>query len=443
MKIYKRSYEKKILSWKNKALRKPLLLIGARQVGKTSILKNIGSVHFPKAHYFDFQKDQKLHLIFAPDSSPQRIVNELELHLGHSLDLTNDLIIFDEIQNCPQALASLKYFAEDFPQSFIAAAGSLLGVYLNSDKHVGFPVGKVETHYLYPLSFAEYVLATETGPLANALEDISFKNPPTPFVHKKFLEKLFEYFIIGGMPEVISIFEQYKAHPIEAYTHARCLQKELIENYKGDISKHSGKIKAVKIEAVLNSIPKQLAAPITENKKFVFKDLLSGPSNFGELEAPIEWLIKAGLAYKVPIIEKAEIPLGAYSTPNRFKLYLFDIGLLGAMLDLSPLSLLKQNYGQFKGYFAENFVLQQLTSFGKVPVYCWQKGKSEIDFIITGEESPVPIEVKAGINLKAKILANFIQKYSPQQTVLLSLEQMGSDQIYQQLPLYLAHQVPL
>lgn len=434
MKKLERYKIQQLTEWMNKSLRKPLILLGARQVGKSFLLKTFGEKYFKNVFYCDFFRDESLHLIFEKDRSPERIIQDLELHFNKKIFIENDLIIFDEIQFCPRALSSLKYFAQDYPKSFIASAGSLLGVYL--DNNEGFPVGKVETIYLYPMSFEEYLMARGEEQLAKIIQKTSCENPPSSFSHQKLLDKMLEYFVVGGLPEVVSIFLENQSHAVEAYEKVRKLQLELINNYKADIAKHSGKIKAVKIESVFKSIPLQLAKSVNQSK-FVFKDVLRGVSNYEQIEAPLEWLIKAGLVIKVPIIDKAEFPLEAFAQNNRFKLYLFDVGLLGAMLDLPAKIILDSCYGQFKGYFAENFVLQELKSHLNCPIYNWQKGKAEVDFVMGYDDSILPIEVKAGLNLKAKSLKIFCETYSPKTSILFSIEALRSETKKILLPLYL------
>ncbi|MBF0208708.1 MAG: DUF4143 domain-containing protein [Oligoflexia bacterium] len=308
---------------------------------------------------------------------------------------------------------------------------------------MGFPVGKVESKYLFPMNYQEFLRAIKKTMYANLLDEINLKNAPSESIHQKLIDFLLIYFVVGGMPEVIDIYSENQEHPWSAYTAVRAKQIELVNNYKGDIAKHSGKIKAIKIEAVFKSIPSQLAQEQKEHKKFVFKDILKhGNSNFQNLEGPVEWLIKAGLVKKVFIVEKAQIPLVAYAKENRFKLYLFDVGLLGAMLNLSPKNILLDNYGMAKVFFAENFVLNEMySSFNQASankeIYSWQSGKSEIDFLVEHGGEIIPIEVKSGINTKAQSLKVYTEKYNPSTKILLSQLSISGTKTNQILPLYL------
>ena len=431
-----RKIYKKLINWKNELTRKPLLLQGARQVGKTYCLDKLGKNEFEKYHIFDFMEHPGLNQIFEQNLQPQRILRELSIYNDIDINPDKDLIIFDEIQQCPKALTSLKYFSQKLPDAYIAATGSLLGIGLSNDS---FPVGKVNRYKLYPMDFEEFLQALGQTRLAELLNCFTHQNPIVEPIHQK-IWTFFKYFMItGGLPEVVKNFYKNIDTPSKAFSITRKLQENLLKDYIDDIAKHSGKLKSVKIEAVFNNIPVQLARESKGVKKFIFKNVLSNASRYSVLEAPIEWLIKAGLIIKTPICNKAQLPLQAFSNEKRFKLYLFDVGILGCMLDLSPGAIFSYDYGSYKGYFAENIVLTELVSHWDKTIYSWNQNTSEIEFLLVYEENIIPIKVKAGINTKAKSLKIYNQYYSPKTALLLSGRPMlPSIKNTMQLPLYAA-----
>lgn len=432
----KRKISSKLLSWKKSQARKPLLLQGARQVGKTWCLTHLGQEEFSRYFVFDFMENPALNRIFDQDLQPERILRDLGILNDIDINTEKDLIIFDEIQQCPKALTCLKYFSQKLPNAYIAASGSLLGMGLSNES---FPVGKVTRLKLFPMDFEEFLEAIDQPRLAELLNSASFKHPVMEPIHQK-IWTFFKYFMItGGLPEVVKNFSRTIGTPSQAFSFTRKLQAQLLKDYIDDITKHSGKIKSVKIEAVFKNIPIQLAKEKNGIKKFVFKDVLSNASRYSALEAPIEWLIKAGLIIKVPICNKAQLPLQAYADEKRFKIYMFDVGILGCMLNLSPKVIFSYDYGSYKGYFAENIVLTELTSNWDETFYSWSQNTSEIEFLTACEENIIPIEVKAGINTKAKSLAIYKKRYSPKTAILFSGRAMKppKNNTYQ-LPLYFA-----
>lgn len=426
-----------LIEWKKSVSRKPLLLKGARQTGKTYCLRYFGEHHFSKYHYFDFMENPELHAIFTLNLNPSRILRDLSILIDEEIDSSTDLIIFDEIQECAQALTSLKYFAQNNPNSYICASGSLLGIGLNNSS---FPVGKVKRCNLYPMDFEEFLMAMDQMRLVEVLGNSSISAPVVSPIHEKIWEYYKYFMITGGLPEVVKTFRDKFSELNLAFKETRALQRELFESYLDDISKHSGKIKAVKIQAVIKSIPIQLAKEDGSVNKFVFKDVLPYASRYSTLEGPMEWLEKAGLIIKVPICNNAEFPLQAYTNKTRFKLYLFDVGILGAMLNLSPKTIINYDYGSYKGYFAENIVLNELSSHMQQTIYCWSRNTSEIEFLLESEEQIIPIEVKAGINTKAKSLKVYKELYQPKQFFLFSGNKMTNND-KSRLPLYLAGQM--
>lgn len=433
----KRSFWSTLTLWKEAPRRKPMLVQGARQVGKTWILRRFGETQFENCILLDFAENKALNGFFEPNLKPERILTDLGLYLGRDITLENTLLIFDEIQHCPAALTSLKYFYEKFPNAFICASGSLLGIGLSEQD---FPVGKVKREWLRPMSFFEFLDALEMATFSDALLAAARNRTPLPPpIHEKAFGLFKEYLICGGLPEVVETYIELRDTRVAAFLAARALQKELVESYMDDIAKHAGKLKAVRIAGVFRNIPEQLARETSGIRKFIFKNVLPGKSTYDELDAPIEWLAQAGLIHRIPICRGIRQPLAAHTEKNAFMLYLFDVGILGAMLDLDSSVLYQYDFGQFKGFLAENAVLNEMRSGGIGAIYTWREGTSEIEFIISLKTQVIPVEVKAGLNTKAKSMRVFRQKYSPEQAVLLSAQ--GANQADCGLlhaPLYLA-----
>ncbi|MBF0103744.1 MAG: ATP-binding protein [Deltaproteobacteria bacterium] len=413
----RRTIYQDLLGWKRAKARKPLILKGARQVGKTYSLKEFGAVEFAHCHHFDFIKDKKLKTVFEGDTDPLAIIKKLEIQYDKKIDPARDLIIFDEIQDCPNALTSLKYFCDDLKNSFVIGSGSFLGVSLSAEP---YPVGKIKTLKMYPMTFFEFLRGLGREPLLNAILEGTQGNRIDLSVHEKALEYLKFYFITGGLPEIVNEFKNSHSDLAGSFIKVREMQFEMLDNYQNDMSKHAGKINALKIQAVFQDVPVQLARENKNTTKFVFKDVLTSRSNYEQLEDPIMWLEKSGLIFKVPVCNRAAQPLKAYTTHNHFKLYLFDVGLLGAMTGLEPKTIFNYDFGSYKGYFVENYVLQELTSSLEAPVYSWKENTSEVEFLIALSGEITPVEVKAGINKKAKSLKVFMDKYSPKKSFLVS-----------------------
>jgi len=432
----KRTFWNTLIEWKAQSARKPLLVQGARQVGKTWILKRFGETQFKHCILLDFAENRELNGFFKPNLKPERILTDLGLYLGEDIALENTLLIFDEIQLCPEALTSLKYFCEQYPVAFICATGSLLGIGLSEQN---FPVGKVQREWLHPMSFFEFLAAMEMAAFADALQSAGQnRTPMSPPIHEKAFGLFKEYMACGGLPEVVKTYIGLRDTRVAAFQAARSLQKELVRSYMDDIAKHSGKLKAVRIAGVFRNIPEQLARETNGIRKFIFKDVLPGKSTYDELEAPIEWLAQAGLIHRVPVCRTIRQPLAAYTEKNAFMLYLFDVGLLGAMLDLDSSVLYQYDFGQFKGFLAENAVLNEMQCGGIETIYTWREGTAEIEFVIA-EGGAIPIEVKAGVNTKAKSMRVFRQKYTPKLAVLLSAQGANQhDNGFLHAPLYLA-----
>lgn len=439
----KRTIYKQLLEWKHSPDRKPLLLKGARQVGKTYVLEEFGRNEFQNTFYLNFEKDKSLTKIFSLDLNPKRIVNEISFHFKKKMNIEQDLLIFDEIQACAEALTSLKYFCEDLPSSYVACAGSLLGVYLSP---VSYPVGKVDKLYMYPMSFGEFLLASGEEELSKFLDSLSLQSTLSDYVHDYLWEILKSYFVVGGLPEVVALYIKHRENPFVAYEKVRQKQRDLVEDYHADIAKHAGKINAMHIRRIWQSVPEQLASTQDGSaKKFKFRDVVPGIDRYNKLVDAIDWLENAGLIIKIHIVTESKIPLLSHKKENSFKLVLFDIGILGAMCNLDPSTLLTHDYGSYKGYFAENFVAQALIYKDQQDLYCWEGKTSEIEFVRQFQGALIPYEVKSGWVTQSKSLKVYEEKYHPDYRVILSAKKMTIDTVHQihHYPLYLASYLPL
>jgi len=440
--LMKRTIYAKLLEWKDAAARSPLILKGTRQVGKSYILQAFGENEFSDCHIFNFEKDKKLSTAFEADLNPERILTELSIYSGKRIVIAKDLVIFDEIQECPGALTSLKYFCEKMPQLALCCAGSLIGVKLSSGS---FPVGKVDFLKLYPLNFEEFLMALNDEVSLELYRDSDKVDSFSEIAHQRLWNRLREYYVTGGMPQVVSTYLTYNRDDLfEAMKRARDVQEKLVESYNNDFAKHSGKINSIHIVSVFENVPVQLSANIDGSvKKYRFKGVIPRKKGYAELQGPIAWLEKSGLILKVKVCKRAEIPLESFCRENMFKLFLFDIGLLGCMLDL-PVSLIhSQDYGIAKGYLAENFVAQEFAASGVSRLYSWTEGTSEIEFIRVVDDALVPVEVKSGTRTHAKSLRQYILKYSPKMAVKISGKPLCRirNQVIQNYPLYLAAKI--
>ncbi len=440
--LMKRFLMDRLVQWKSSKDRKPLLLKGVRQVGKTYLLKEFGRTYFRECHYLNFEKQPNLGKIFAHDLNPHRILEELSFYLGRSIKVGEDLLIFDEVQEEPKALTSLKYFQEDCPELHLCAAGSLLGLHLNSGS---FPVGKVIFETLYPMSFEEFLIAGHDKALP-LLKKLGPKDTIPEVVHEHLWEQLKRYFVVGGLPEVVSKYYEHKENLFEAFTVVRKKQDDLLNSYYADISKHSGKVNAMHIDRVFRAVPQQLSQVQDGSvARFKFKGVIPGVSHYDRLAGAIDWLEAAGLIMKVHIVNTGLLPFGGYTKENFFKLLLFDVGILGLMSGLSPSVIMESDYGTYKGYFAENFVAQELVAIEKSPLYCWQENNSEVEFLLDIEGKVIPIEVKSGRTTHTTSLKVFSQKYQPPYAVVFSGRSYDGQQnrgiLY--YPLYLVGHFPL
>ncbi len=437
----KRIIYKKLLAWKNSEFRKPLLIKGARQVGKSHVLKKFGIQEFPGCHVFNFEKDKKLFQIFESDLIPERLIRDLSIYIGKKIDGAKELLIFDEIQECPRAMTALKYFCEDMPNISICCAGSLIGVKMSSES---FPVGKVEFLNMYPMSFEEFLTALDDEMCMELLKTASHSDLQSEIAHSRLWARLKEYYAIGGMPEAVASYVHHRENYPEALNTTRLIQKRLIEGYFKDFAKHSGKINSMHIISVLENVPMQLANNINGSvKRYRFKSVIPGKKSFSDLQGPIDWLEKAGLIIKVKVCNRAELPLESFCKNNMFKLYLFDVGLLGCMLDIPPGIMVSQEFGIAKGYFAENFVAQEFIASGGEKLYSWTERNSEIEFLNVINDTIIPIEVKSGTRTQAKSLGQFIRKYSPKKAIKITGKALNKkkDRTIDYYPLYLAGEI--
>ena len=416
-----------LVKWNGKKNRKPLILKGARQVGKTWLMKEFGKRYFKYTAYVNFDNNERMRDVFESDYNIDRILMAVNIETGVKIVPGETLIIFDEIQETPKAIASLKYFCEEAPEYAVIAAGSLLGVAIH--KGVSFPVGKVDTIQLNPLNFREFLAAVGEEGLARLIEQKEYDLMSA--FREKYIDWLKKYYYIGGMPEVVSFFVEEKD-----FGEVRYLQKQIIEMYENDFSKHTTEQELPRIRMVWNSVPMQLAK---ENKKFLFGKIKEGARS-KDFEIAIEWLQDCGLITKVYRVNKPAMPLKAYIEFSAFKLYLLDVGLLSAMSDLDARTILEGNriFTEFKGALTEQYVLQQLIADTEyVPYYFTEtKSKGEIDFMIQKGMDIIPVEVKAEENLRAKSLKCFCEKYEPREAIRTSMSDYKQQDWLTNIPLW-------
>lgn len=416
-----------LIKWKNSKTRKPLILKGARQVGKTYLLKQFGAKNYEGIAYFNFDHEEDLYNLFEKTKDPKRILEQLAFIYGKAIKPEKTLIFFDEIQECPNALNSLKYFEEEANEYHVVCAGSLLGIKLS---HTSFPVGKVDFLNMYPMTFSEYLIADNQKNLVEYMKTlVEAKNMPEIFSNM-LEEKLKAYFIIGGMPE--AVFSWVNEKDIERVSY---IQKNILEAYESDFSKHTENSEANKISLIWNSIPSQLAK---ENKKFLYQIVKEG-ARAREYENALNWLSSANLIHKVYNIKKPDFPLKAYNDLSAFKIYMNDVGLLRRMSNLDSKIIAKGNklFEEFKGAFTENYVLNALnTIYENTPNY-YTFDRNEIDFIIQSKNEIIPIEVKSGKSTKNSSLAKYKEKQESKISIRFSLNNLSKDEKIINIPLYL------
>ena len=428
-----RSAIEKLKKWKESYFRKPLIIEGARQVGKTWLMKEFGKECYKKTVYINFDSNRQMRELFSSDLNIERIIMGLEIYSDKTITPDDTLIIFDEVQEVPAALSSLKYFYENAPQYHIICAGSLLGIALHEG--TSFPVGKVDFLKLYPLSFDEFLLGTGYDKLYKLLNSGDYALISS--FSEQFIYLLKQYYFIGGMPEVVLRFSHNKD-----FNEVREVQKRILEAYEQDFSKHAPSEIVPKIRMVWNSIPSQLAK---ENKKFIYGVVREG-GRAKDFETAIMWLCDCGLVHKVSRITTPNLPLKAYEDLKAFKLFLLDVGLLGCMSGISKSVLLDGNdmFKEFKGALTEQYVLQQLKATSDFGIYYYTNDRNscEIDFLLDDGEKVIPLEVKAEENLKAKSLKIYREKYKPALSIRASMANYREeDDGLVNVPLYMINSI--
>lgn len=427
--MFKREIIEDLIKWKTNANRKPLILSGARQIGKTWILKEFGKLHFEDTAYFSLDKDKTVGQLFETTKDARRILEQLSYLHGKKIQKQRTLLILDEIQECPQALQSLKYFCEDEPEYAVVCAGSLLGVYLNHPNQ-SFPVGKVDHIYMYPLKFSEF-LESKDKTLYNYYQSINSIEPIPDIFFDKLRENFAAFCISGGMPEpaneLITNGIEYVDKKID----------NILKDYSSDFVKHTTPIMANKIDLIWKSLPSQLAK---ENKKFVYQLVKTG-ARAREYEDALLWLERAGLVYKVNAVNKIGLPLKAYDDLSAFKLYCMDLGILRVLAEMDAEIHLKNipEYSEFKGALAENYVLQSLVCQYEKNLRYWTSGNlAEIDFVMANKSEVIPIEVKADTNTVGKSLIQYQKLFNPRIRIRFSMKNLNINGNLINIPLFLA-----
>ncbi len=427
--LFKRKISQSLNQWSQAAHRKPLLLMGARQVGKTSLLKFLGTASFKNTAYFNFEEKPELKQFFEETKDIKRIIQNLSLVHGSSITPGETLIILDEIQECRAALNSLKYFNENSPEYIITSAGSLLGITLG--KESSFPVGQVDFLTVYPLTFIEFLEGLDPK-LSTYLESVDNIGPVPDIFFHELMEKFKMYFISGGMPEPARTLVE--SNDVER---TQRILRNIHTAYTLDFSKHSGAKDIAKIQYIWNSLPSQLAR---ENKKFLYQTVKMG-ARARDYEDALLWLIQAGLVYKVNRCTKPNLPLTVYDDLSAFKIYVLDVGLLRNLAQLDPMAFMEGNrlFTEFKGALTENFILQAiLPQFETLPRYWVSEGRAEVDFLIQYKGEIIPIEVKSDENIRSKSLAYYAKEYQPSIRVRYSLRNLALDDGLLNIPLFMA-----
>lgn len=421
-----------LLAWKQSRRRKPLIIAGARQVGKTWLMKEFGRQAYGDTVYINFDSNARMAELFASDLDTKRLVLGLELYAGRKIDPENALLIFDEVQEVPRALAALKYFCEDAPQYHIVCAGSLLGIALH--RGTSFPVGKVDFLKLYPLSFQEFLMAIGKQQFSELLDQQDF-SMITSF-RETYADALKQYYFVGGMPEAVESFAEN-----QDFNEVRQIQKRILAAYEQDFSKHAPNEVVPRLRMLWNSIPAQLAK---ENKKFIYGLVREG-ARAKDYETALLWLSDCGLVHRVSRVNAPGIPLRAYEDMKAFKLFVLDVGLLGCMTGLHQRTLLDGNalFVEFKGALTEQYVCQQLKTLADLELcyYTNDRGSCEVDFVVDTGGRVMPLEVKAETNLRAKSLKTYREKFSPELAIRTSMADYRKEDGLVNLPLYAIGQI--
>ncbi|MDD6098425.1 MAG: ATP-binding protein [Oscillospiraceae bacterium] len=426
----KRKITQQLMEWKKSQTRKPLILNGARQVGKTFILREFGRENYKNTVYINLESNGTVASIFNDDISPSKLIKYLEAETGERILPNETLIILDEIQSCERAVTSLKYFCEEAPEYHIAAAGSLLGVAINRNQ-TSFPVGKVMVLRLFPLDFEEFLTATGNDFLIDEITECYTKmSPMNEGLHRKALDLYHDYLIVGGMPEAVKSYIE-----TNSYIDAGLVQSSIIDSYTADMAKYASNSEAVKIRACYNSIPAQLAK---DNKKFQYKVVQKGGSStiFG---ASLEWLKQAGVTLECQRVDQGTMPLPVYADQTSFKIYMSDVGLLVNKSHMSVNTIITGESNIFMGAVTENYIAQQLAA-KNYPLYYWTiaNSQAELDFVLQKDDKIYAIEVKKGEHVRSRSLSVFKQKYSPNYAIRFSQKNFGKTEDVISIPLYAA-----
>ena len=423
-----RSAYQQLIAWKKSPSRKPLLVQGARQVGKTYLLREFGQKEYGDCAYFNFEESSALSSLFESDLNPANVLQALGTYRGRAINAQSTLVFFDEIQTCPRALTSLKYFCEQAPQYHVVAAGSLLGVSVG--KVSSFPVGKINFLNLYPLSFLEFLQATGNESLSTLLNENVLSAPLATLLHEKLLELLRRYLFLGGMPEVVQAY--LKTGDFGA---VRTIQKEILKAYERDFSKYTTPTQAVRVAEIWRSIPAHLAR---ENKKFKYSDVRKG-GRATQFESAVEWLRSAGLIYASLNVTTAKLPLAGYEEHSHFKVYICDCGLLGAMVNIPAESIVLGDtmFCEYNGAFIENFVATELARKNEGTLHYWiSEGIAEVDFLVVQNQMILPLEVKSGLNRNLKSLRLYADKFKTPRIYRTSPRNYDCHPDFLNIPLY-------
>lgn len=431
--MLRKDYEK-LLKWKNKTSRKPLLVLGVRQCGKTYLVKEFGSKEFENMAYINFDGNKGLQSIFDYDFDINRILDEIgSVVLNKKIIPGKTLLFLDEIQDCPRAIQSLKYFCENLPELHVIAAGSLLGIALK-EQGVSFPVGKVERLEMFPMSFEEFVIADGGEKYLNGMSKLPLGREISELYSVPMQKYLQNYYIVGGMPEAVKIWIQ-----THDYNQVEEIQNQILKDYADDFGKHATPDTAIKIKLIWDAIPSQIAK---DNNKFIFSHVKEG-ARAKDLEDALEWLVSAGLVYKLNLVQTPQLPLESVKDNTYFKIYMADVGLLRKKSNVNYRTILNgdESFIQFKGAFSENYIMSELKSLG-VSAYFWRtKADAEVDFISDYEGVLFPIEVKSATNTKAKSLQLFCKRFSPKLAFKASLKNVGDNMMEEthiwNIPLYI------
>ena len=419
--MLRKDYEK-LLKWKNKTSRKPLLVLGVRQCGKTYLVKEFGSKEFENMAYINFDGNKGLQSIFDYDFDINRILDEIgSVVLNKKIIPGKTLLFLDEIQDCPRAIQSLKYFCENLPELHVIAAGSLLGITLK-EEGISFPVGKVQRLEMFPMSFEEFVIADGGEKYLNGMSKLPLGREILELYSVPMQKYLQNYYIVGGMPEAVKIWIQ-----THDYNQVEEIQNQILKDYADDFGKHTTPDTAIKIKLIWDAIPSQIAK---DNNKFIFSHVKEG-ARAKDLEDALEWLVSAGLVYKLNLVQTPQLPLESMKDNTYFKIYMADVGLLRKKSNVNYRTILNgdESFIQFKGAFSENYIMSELKSLG-VSAYFWRtKADAEVDFISDYEGVLFPIEVKSATNTKAKSLQLFCKRFSPKLAFKASLKNVGDNMI--------------